>query len=183
VSRAPRPAALLVGALLLPLALSGCAAGRKSETYQERTVADATNDAVGSIALRNVFLAPPPDGEQWTAGSAVPGTMTLVNQGQQADELTSVTTDAGTVQLVKGTPPATQPAGTVPVPALLPADPAYSFVLQGLSRPLRAGDFVSLTFAFKSNGSASVLVPVSTGESAAPRNTQRPEKEVTGDSG
>ena len=65
------------------------AAARASgpQTYQEKAVADATNDAVGTIAVRNLAVEGPPTGIVLQEGSDAPMTVTLVNEGGEDDVL------------------------------------------------------------------------------------------------
>jgi len=172
VSRAARRTVVLMA--VLPLLLVGCGAGRGNQTYHERTVADATNTSVGTIAVRGLALEPPADGELYPAGATVRGTMTLVNQSDQPDQLLSVTSDAGSVRLLQGAPSAATQATAVPVPPTGTATPGFE--LRGLTRAVRPGEYVRMTFAFERSGSAQLLVPVATGDAAAPRNQRRPAR-------
>lgn len=162
-SRTARPAARAAAlALVLGLGLSGCGAGLRAQTYQERATSDATNEAVGAIAVRNLRVLPPSGGESYAVGSTARVAFVLVNEGPEADRLTDVTTDAaGGVALVGPAPQLTVPAqGTV-------SD--YAFELRGLTRELRPGQYVQMTLTFADNGSETMLVPVEVTGTPQPR--------------
>ena len=162
----PRRAGL-VAACLLPLVLSACGAGHKAETYRERTVADSTNDAVGTLALRGVMVLPPPDGVTYAAGSTAKVALTVVNESDRPDRLLSVTSEAAeSVQIVGANG---QPA-SVTVPGLGVAPP-FGLTLTGLKRPLRAAQYVTLTFAFETNGTRDLMVPVGLTGTPAPQRS------------
>ncbi len=151
-SRLAAPAAGLAAALLLV----GCGVGQKSQTYQEKAVADATNDAVGSIAVRNLAIKAPQDGILLRQGTDAPVIITLVNNGGDDDTLTAVTSPAAASVEIVG------PRPTIEVPRLRSADAAYSLLLRGLTRDLPTGSYVEMTLTFTRNGSKTVLVPVQT---------------------
>jgi len=151
VRRPLRSAAAGACALLL---LSGCGAGLKAQTYLEKSSADSTNDAVGSIAVRNLAVTGPTTGTTWPAGATVPVKLLLVNEGGEDDTLVSATSpDAASVAVGGPTP-------TLTVPRLGASDPASTLVLVGLTRDLPGGSYVELTLSFQRNGSKTMLVPV-----------------------
>ena len=158
---AARPLAAPAVALALGLALTGCGAGFEAQTYQERTVADASNDAAGAIAVRNVHVVAPAEASGHPAGSDVALELVLANDGGEDDRLVEVTTDAAaSVQLLQdGTP-----VDSIPLTALGTTGTSTGALLQGLTRDLRAGEYVELTFRFDRNGSTTVQVPVATSE-------------------
>lgn len=162
-SRAVRCVPVLgVAAALL---LTACGSGQTAEVYQERTVADATNESVGAIAVRNLAIEAPLTGSVLQKGTDAPLTVTLVNGGSDSDVLLSASTPAAASVRVVG------PTSTVPVPALSAASSAYSLVLGDLTRDLPSGSYISLTLVFRRNGSKTLLVPVSTTYGGAPRPT------------
>ena len=152
-SAAARPAATAAGLAAL-LLLAGCGSGQRAQTYQERTVAEASNGAVGSIAVRNVAVSAPTTGTTYPVGSSAPVTLTLVNEGAEDDVLMSATTPAASSVRVTG------PSPQLTVPRLGTADPAYSLVLTGLTRELATSQYIELALSFQRNGSATMLVPV-----------------------
>jgi copper(I)-binding protein len=144
-------------AVAVSLGLTGCGAGLKAQTYQERTVADATNEAVGALALRNVFIQPPRTSEGvYSVGQDARVVLTLVNEGTEGDRLVNATTDAASSVAVAA--PDGQ-AGQLSVGPLSTTND-YSLVLRGLTRDLRPGEFVNLSLTFQANGTQELLVPV-----------------------
>lgn len=160
-----RPArrVLPVAGLAAVLLVAGCGTGQKAQTYQERTVADATNDAVGDIAVRNLAVEGPAQGTVLTKGSDAPLSIALVNQGGEDDTLVSATTPAAASVDVKG------PSTTLTLPRLQAVDQAYSLVLRGLTGDLRTGTYIPLTLAFQRNGTKTMLVPVEVTPGGVPR--------------
>ena len=156
--------AVAVSALLL---LSGCGSGQFAQTYQEKAVADATNDAIGAIAVRNLLVVPPTSGTVHPAGSSAPVAVRLVNQGSQPDVLLSASTPAAASVVVTG------PTPQLRVPELGTADPAYGLLLQNLTRPLPTGTWINLTLTFQVNGTKEMLVPVK----VSPEQVAREEHE------
>ncbi|RBO87392.1 hypothetical protein [Nocardia puris] len=104
VARKPRlmvtVAALAAGAAL---ALSGCSAGQVSQTANQAPAINGNNIDVEQISLRNVHIVYPSEGYTNTQGGKAVLALAIVNNsGTVTDELTSVTTDLGTVTI---TPP------------------------------------------------------------------------------
>ncbi len=175
-TRRALPAAGL--ALGLALGLTGCGTGLRAQTYQERATADATNEAIGTLAIRNLSVLPPKGSDQYAVGSDARATFVLVNEGAEADRLTSVTSDAATSVSVAG-PDAKATTLQVPGQATLSG---YSFVLSGLTAPLRPGQFVKMTLTFAVNGTEEMLVPVAVTQSPAPRTEYEvPETDSAGE--
>lgn len=148
--RLAAPALGLAAALLL----AGCGSGQKAQTYQEKSVADATNDSVGTIAVRNLAVEGPPTGTVLLQGSDAPMTVTLVNEGGQDDTLVSVTTPAAASVDVVG------PSRTLEVPRLSSTGSAYSLRLRDLTSDIQTGTFIDLTLTFERNGVRTLIVPV-----------------------
>ena len=140
-----------LAALLL---VAGCGSGQRAQTYQERTTADATNEAIGTIAVRNLAVSAPTTGTVYPVGSSAPVTVTLVNEGGEPDTLVSASSPAASSVVVTGPTPQLQ------VPRLGATDPTYGLLLQGLTRPLQTGTYIELTMRFQRNGEKTMLVPV-----------------------
>ena len=177
---ARRPRALAAGAVpavAAVLLLTGCGAGQRAQVYQERTVADATNDSVGTIAVRNLAVEAPEQGLVLRQGTDAPMIVTLVNEGAEDDVLLSATTPAAASVRVVG------PTSSVPVPRLQTSSGAYSLVLTGLTRDLPAGTYIQLTMNFQRNGTKTMLVPVQTTPEGAPRPTGKYEVPDTDSAG
>ena len=146
------------GAVLVALlALTACGAGQQAQTYQTKAVADATNDAIGSLAIRNLAVVAPREGITHEAGSDVPLTLTVVNEGGEPDVLREITTEAAaSVEVVAG------PTDELRVERLATSDAEYELVLRDLTEELMTGEYISLTLSFERNGTKELLVPVQT---------------------
>lgn len=161
----------VTAALLLPLVLTACGSGRSPLTYGDRDQGDSSQAIADRLTVLNVRVLPAKDGAAHLAGSDARVALTIVNEAREPDALVGVTTDAAaSVALVKDTVPAER----VPVPALGSTDAGYSLVLRGLTRPLRSGQYVTLTLTFATARSAEVLVPVSTSAEVRPRASANP---------
>lgn len=158
---ASRLAAPAVG-LVAVLALAACGSGQNALTYQERASAQATNDRIGAIAVRNLAVAQPFTGITHPEGSAARATATFVNEGSDPDALVSVSTPAAREVEVVG------PTSRLTVPTGGSVD-SYSFRLLDLTRDLAAGSYVELTLAFERNGTKTLSVPVQVNPEGAPR--------------
>lgn len=149
-----------VGVGALTLALTGCGAGFSAQTYQERTVSDGNNAAIGAIAIRNIAVLPG-DGGVVAAGSAAMVRMTLVNDGGEDDALVSATSPAAaSVDITGGTSGGT--VAQVPIPRLGTTGNTAGLVLRGVKQELRSGSTVPVTLRFQRNGEITVDVPVAT---------------------
>lgn len=156
-------------ALALALGVAGCGTGLRAQTYEERATADSTNEAVGALALRGVRVLAPPNGTSYAVGSDATVALTVVNQGSQADRLTTATSDAAdSVEILD----ATGKAGTFSVPPQASVS-SGALVLHGLKREVRPGTYVSLTLTFADNGSRQLLVPVQLTDSQAPNTNYK----------
>lgn len=155
----------LAAAVLAPLLVAGCGSGQDAQTYQERTLGDATNSSVGALALRNIAVLPPPTEGVWEEGSDVPVSVAVINAGSEPDRLVEVTSDVtDDVQVLQ----TGVFVDALEVPPLGPAE-GYSLLLRDVTRDLVPGRLVTVTFRFEANGEVEVLVPVSV------TNTQDPE--------
>ncbi|WP_433627303.1 hypothetical protein [Nocardia sp. CA-120079] len=96
-------AVLAAGAALV---LSGCSAGQISQTATQVAAVNGNHADIDRISLRNVHIVFPATGTDYTntkGGKAIIA-LSVVNNGETVtDELTSITTDLGTVKI---TPPA-----------------------------------------------------------------------------
>lgn len=152
-----RPVSVRSGAVLAALALlSACGSGQRAQTYQEKSVADATNDAIGALAVRNLAVVAPREGIRHPAGSDVSMTLTLVNEGGEPDVLLEASTPAAQQVEVVG------PTDELRVDRLATADAAYRLVLRDLTEELLTGEYIPLTLSFERNGAKELLVPVQT---------------------
>ncbi|MCM6772835.1 hypothetical protein NDR87_05755 [Nocardia sp. CDC159] len=96
-------AAFAAGAVL---ALSGCSAGQISQTADQVAAVNGNSADVGQVALRNVRLLLPPSEEYNNAkgGKAVLAFSAVNGGSAKADELTSITSDLGTVKITPANP-------------------------------------------------------------------------------
>ena len=146
----------LLVALPLTLALSGCGVGLRAQTYQERTVADATNVNIGQVELRNLSILPPSGGRTYPVGADAQAVATVLNNSGHNDRLVSVTTPAAAqvVVTIGGAP------ASLAVPAGAVSDRSLLLILRGLTAPLSTAQSVMLTFRFERAGEIQVPVPV-----------------------
>jgi copper(I)-binding protein len=170
VSTPRRPITALarpVAGTLLALALTGCGATLDAQTYQERSNADATNTAVGTIALRGMAVEAGGGDRTHEAGADAEVVLVLTNSDDEADTLVEVTSpDAESVELLVD---GEQESGGIEVPALGSTGDTASLRLVSLTEELREGEYTTLTFRFERSGSIEVAVPV-----RSPGRTDRP---------
>lgn len=88
--------ALGLGALL---GIVGCSAGQVAQTAEMEPAVNGNTGQVGALALRDVMVAFPESGH-YEAGDDAPLLLTVVNTGDEADELVGVTTPAGEVEQI-----------------------------------------------------------------------------------
>ena len=169
------------------VALSACGSTREPQTYKPRYLGDAANANLNELALRAVSVLTPPDGEAYLAGADATLVFTIANQGGTEDELLSIRT-AGARSVVLNdsarlagaasvSPPVRAARGAaLKIPAYGAADSATA-LLVGLAEPLRAGNYLTVTFVFRNSGTKDVDVPVEVGNSPAPRSNVEPSKE------
>ena len=151
--------------LVVGLALTGCGAGQMAQTATQQAAVDgASGDAGDDIALRDVLMPSSPNpGGSYPAGSSVPVLATIINSGDEADELVAVTSPmAGRVQV----------SGTVRIPphenVVSDTDPSASqsplvadklqFVVV-TAHVLRPGLDTPMTFQFRNAGQVTLSVP------------------------
>lgn len=170
VSALVRPAAaLLAGALVL--GLSACGSGFEANTYDARNLDDATNTTVGTMALRNVYLASPDEGILHEEGSDAQLQIAIANTGREADTLVDISTDAASDAqiLLDG-----RTLSSLEVPAGGLTDPELQIELTGLTRDLRSGEFFTVTVRFERAGETTFGVPV--GSPSNPEDREHSEK-------
>ncbi|MEV6244110.1 hypothetical protein [Lentzea sp. NPDC051838] len=84
-------AALAAG---LGLVAVGCSAGQITQTDTQVAAVDGASGNAGPIAVRNVLLAFPPDGNRYHKDDDVPLTFVIANTGENPDKLLSIKSDA-----------------------------------------------------------------------------------------
>jgi copper(I)-binding protein len=96
----------VVGATLLAFAaalvLAGCGAGQITQTATQEPAINGANAQVGTLYIRDAALQFPPSGPAYKAGSSAALTLTIINAGQQDDELVGVTSDAASGAVIQG---------------------------------------------------------------------------------
>lgn len=160
--RARRAARVAVPAAVLGpvLALTGCGAGFDAQTYQERTVADVSNTAVGALALRALSVSPGSDGVL-RPGDDADVQMVVVNEGAEADRLVEVTSPvAESVDIIETE--GGEVVEELEIPSLGTTGGSAGLVLRGLTEEVRAAETVELTLRFERNGEVTLSVPVAT---------------------
>lgn len=156
--RLPRPAVAAL-ALGLPLVLTACGANLNAQTYLERPTSDGTNTAVGAIAVRNIRIVPPEDGEMHQAGEDVEVRVTFTNDGPEDDVLVGATTDAAdSVQVQQNG----DDVERVELPRLGTTGDSVTLVLEDLAEDLRPGNYIAITLRFERNGEVTTGTPVET---------------------
>jgi copper(I)-binding protein len=173
--RARRTTTLLAAAVL-PLAVSACGSNLDPQTYRERTTQDAANTQVGALALRNVAIEPPAAGQSELAiGADAQATLAVVSTSTEKDALTAVSSPAASAtELVDG-------SGHAVTSVEIPANGTAGFgdfgvVLRGLTKALRPGMYVEMTFSFRNNGRATFKVPVAVYDNPVPRASFAPKE-------
>lgn len=173
----PRPVSTYVAATVLgALVLTGCGTGLQAQTYKKRDQGEVSGANVGGIDLRGLAVAAPSDGGKLAKGGDATLTGVLINGTDQPDTLVSVTSDAATSTVLSA---GSATGGTeVVVPAgSLTTDP-WSATLRGLTEDLYPGQFVDVTFEFKTAGRVKVSVPVQSGDNGVDtRPTRDPYRE------
>lgn len=198
--RTPRTyTALFAGALVGALALTGCGAGQIAGTAEQQAAVSGNNTSVGPIAVRDAVIA---FGEQveggavYTRGASAPMSMTIVNEGTEADRLVSASSPwassvtisgvteipAGRSIVVQGEAPAAPeaPAGedASATPSAAPTAEAApvegtQIVLTGLLDDIRAGVSYDVVLVFERAGEVRVQAPV--GSTEEPREDEPAE--------
>lgn len=197
--RTPRTyTALFAGALVGALALTGCGAGQIAGTAEQQAAVSGNNTSVGPIAVRDAVIAFGEEvegGAVYTRGAAAPLSMTIVNEGTEADTLVSASSPwassveisgeteipAGRAIVVQGEAPAPAPTptrGARPsgAPTTTPAaesEGGTQIVLTGLREDIRAGISYDITLVFANAGEVVVQAPV--GSTEEPREDEPAE--------
>jgi copper(I)-binding protein len=179
--------------LAVLFAIAACSAGQITQTSNQVPAipgANASAGTDGSIALRDLTVEyNSPAG--YAAGDSAPLVVRIFNSGGQAVRLVGV--DAGgaaaSVRLTGGPAPTGLVATATATPTAEPGPSAiaveiapsgYALLVPGqgphlelvdLSRPLRPGDSVPLTFRFSDGSSTEVTVPFGVPHEPAPRGT------------
>lgn len=195
---------LLAGVLVGALALAGCGAGQVAGTAGQQAAVAGNNTTVGPIAVRDAVIAfaeqPVEGGAVHTRGSDAPLSMTIINEGTEADRLVSASSPlAGSVEITGATdvpagrsivvegaaPEALTPSTAVtgsaarPTPSATPttgaaaAEEGTQIVLTGLREDIRAGVSYEVVLVFERAGEVRLQAPV--GSTDEPREDEPAE--------
>lgn len=157
------------------LVLAGCGAGQIAQTDTMPPAVNGASVKAGAISVRNAAVANNNQCLQaYASGSDAPLTLTIANDGNQPDELLSVSsagasgvtvegdkTIAGVSRVVVGS--ANQPesaASASATPSAAPGGGTASIVLQGLKAPLWPGQLIPVTFTFRNAGTVKADLPI-----------------------
>jgi copper(I)-binding protein len=150
---------LLLGAgvlaLLIP-AIAGCEAGQDAPTLEFHPASAGAQTTFNGIKITNAFVLAAPVGSTVPSGSSASMFVSLYNTGDNSDALLSATAPAaGNVSLSGGT--VALPANSAPVNL---TGPEPKVVLENLTKPLRGGATIPVTFRFQHAGQVTLQVPV-----------------------
>lgn len=203
----PVRASLLTGALVGALAVTGCGAGQVANTAGQVAASQGANVAAGTIVVRDAVITYGEEAEGsaiYTRGADAPLSMTIVNEGSEADELVSASSvwarevriagdaevPAGRALVVEGesaasgsAAPSGAPATPSDAPSAAPSGgpvaPAGTegtqVVLTGLLDDLRAGLTYEVVLTFERAGELRVRLPI--GANEKPRVDEMPGEE------
>lgn len=151
---------LLLGAgvlaLLIP-AIAGCEAGQNAPTLQFHPASAGQQAEFNGIKITNAFVLGAPTGSTVPSGSSASLFVSLYNGRDTSDTLVSATAPAaaGSISLSGGT--VSLPANSAPVNL---TGPEPQVVLEDLTKPLRGGMTIPVTFNFQHAGQVTLQVPV-----------------------
>jgi len=151
---------LLLGAgvlaLLIP-AIAGCEAGQDAPTLEFHPAAAGLQADFNGIKITNAFVLGAPAGSTVPSGASASMFVSLYNSRDNSDALLSATAPAtaGNISLSGGT--VALPANSAPVNL---TGPEPKVVLENLTKPLRGGTTVPVTFNFQHAGQVTLQVPV-----------------------
>ena len=158
MSRRPVTVAALAASAAV---LSACGTGLQAQTYRESGRQDGANATLDGIAVRNLYVAPPASGSTIAVDGKAVLAGVLVNRSTIADALVGASTAAATSATLEENG---QPATSIPAPAGGMSTTSWSIVLRGLTTPLQAGRYISVTLVFDKAGRTTVQVPILAGD-------------------
>ena len=151
---------LLLGAgvlaLLIP-AIAGCEAGQDAPTLEFHPASAGQQADFNGIKITNAFVLGAPAGSTVPSGASASMFVSLYNSRDNSDALLSATAPAtaGNISLSGGT--VALPANSAPVNL---TGPEPKVVLEDLTKPLRGGTTIPVTFNFQHAGQVTLQVPV-----------------------
>jgi copper(I)-binding protein len=160
VSRPATAATVVVGALSA-MVLSACGTGLQAQTYRESGRQDGGSTTVEGVAVRNLHVTAPLSGSTVSRDESAVIAGVLVNKGTVADALVGASSDVAAAATVEE---AGQPTTSIPIPPRGTSTTTWSIVLSGLTRDLKAGQWISVTLVFDKAGRTTVQIPVRAGD-------------------
>jgi copper(I)-binding protein len=145
---------LIAAPILGVVALSSCATGTDAMTGQARTTTNSVAGAVGTVALRNVYVVGPAQ-----RGGSAQVISSFFNDGAQNDEIIGVSSPGAETGRPPSSPVLSPGGGNIYI-----AD-GTAPALFGLKSDLDIGSKIEVTFTLAKAGSVTLLAPV---EPAAP---------------
>ena len=168
--RLPKLTAWLAIAVMAAAVLSGCGTGQISQTAAQEPAVNGNRLTIGQLALRDIRIQAAQTGDFLQPGRTVDLVLVVVNDSaDQADRLTGITSDIGSVNLSGD---AKVPAsgmlfvGTPDGQSVAPGPPGSTGAAKAtvnLSKPISNGLTYKFTFKFEKSGEDSVQVPISAG--------------------
>jgi copper(I)-binding protein len=160
VSRTARlPRRVLVPAALALIAacltLTGCAAGKISQTADQVSGVDGASGTVGAITVLNARLAQPTNENGYTQGSNGRLLLWISNDSITADTLSQVSTPAATSVRIAGD-------ATIPGNYLvdLSGVGGTQVIVTGFTQAVPFGQDIPMTFSFATAGSLDLNIPL-----------------------
>lgn len=155
--------------------LAGCSAGQITQTDSQLAAVNGGGATTEQLSVRNAALAYPEDDQRvWVAGSDVPLTMTIANNGESNDELVGVSSSLSRDITIEGdTVIRAHKALTVDGQTAEVANPpggeieagevgTASITLENITRDLFPGQVVTVTLTFADAGAVDLRVPMET---------------------
>ncbi len=171
-TRTARRSVAALTAAAAVLLVAGCGSGQVGTIGSQVAAVNGGQGQSDKIAVRDVTVQFPPTGSAYTTGQAAPLLFTISNSGTASDELVSITTPVGQVDLTgaKQVPgqatlvsAAQQTVDAVPLGSIAPVNGAAGKVqamITGLTQPLKPGLNISVTFTFSQAGAITMPVPL-----------------------
>ncbi|TFV63963.1 copper chaperone PCu(A)C [Geodermatophilus sp. DF01-2] len=148
---------ITTGCLLLVASVGVTACGEEAYTR-----APDVEASVGDMELRDIQLAPPPEGV-YEGGSAARLEFAMVNTGREEDQLVGVSGPDFAGVVVDGAPG----SSSLPIP-IPPGETVFSggptgpvLILTGIDETLRTAESMPVTFTFENAGAVTVDAVVS----------------------
>ncbi len=171
-TRTARRSVAALTAAAAVLLVAGCGSGQVGTIGSHVAAVNGGQGQSDKIAVRDVTIQFPSTGSSYSTGQAAPLLFTISNSGIASDELVSITTPVGQVELTgaKQVPgqatlvsAAQQAADGTTSDSTAPVNGAAGEVqakITGLTQPLKPGLNISVTFTFSGAGAITVPVPL-----------------------